>query len=73
LVERRKESQQQRGERIAKYEKERESDHLLMEQLTKALDFKLMGEQKLGPYEVYVLKATPRPAAISLPTTRPRC
>jgi hypothetical protein len=61
LVERRKESQQQRGERIAKYEKERESDHLLMEQLTKALDFKLMGEQKLGPYEVYVFKATPRP------------
>jgi hypothetical protein len=61
LVERRKESQQQRGKRIAKYEKERESDHLLMEQLTKALDFKLMGEQKLGPYEVYVLKATPRP------------
>jgi hypothetical protein len=60
LVERRKESQRQRGERIAKYEKERESDHLLMEQLTKALDFKLVGEQKLGPYEVYVLKATPR-------------
>jgi hypothetical protein len=61
LVERRKESHRQRGERIAKYEKERESDHLLMEQLTKALDFKLVGEQKLGPYEVYVLKATPRP------------
>ncbi|MFZ0318272.1 MAG: hypothetical protein WAL56_04025, partial [Candidatus Sulfotelmatobacter sp.] len=61
LVERRKESRQQRSERIAKYEKERESDHLLMEQLTKALDFKLVGEQKLGPYEVYVLKATPRP------------
>jgi hypothetical protein len=40
---------------------ERESDHLLMEELTKALDFKLVGEQKLGPYEVYVLKATPRP------------
>jgi hypothetical protein len=32
-----------------------------MEQLTKALDFKLVGEQKLGPYMVYVLKATPRP------------
>ena len=61
LVERRKESQQQRGKRIAKYQKERESDHLLMEQLTKALDFKLVGEQKLGPYAVYVLKATPRP------------
>jgi hypothetical protein len=61
LEERQKESRQQRRERIAKYEKQRESDHLLMEQLTKALDFKLVGEQKLGPYEVYVLKATPRP------------
>jgi hypothetical protein len=60
LVERRKESRQQRAERIAKYE-DSESDHLLMEQLTKALDFKLVGEQKLGPYEVYVLKAIPRP------------
>jgi hypothetical protein len=61
LFERRKESRQQRSERIAKYEKERESDHLLMEQLTKALDFKLVGEQKMGPYAVYVLNATPRP------------
>ena len=45
LEEREKESRQQRRERIAKYEKERESDHLLMEQLTKALDFKLMANK----------------------------
>ena len=32
-----------------------------MDQLTKALDFKLVGEQKLGSYKVYVLKATPHP------------
>jgi len=61
MVERQKESQQERGPRIAKYEKERESDHVLMEQLTEALDFKLVGEQKLGSQEVYVLKATPHP------------
>ena len=59
VVERKKESQQERGQRIAKYEKDRRGDHLLMEQLTKALDFKLVGEQELGPHEVYVLKATP--------------
>jgi len=35
LVERQKESQHERRERIAKYEKERESNYLLMEQLTK--------------------------------------
>ncbi|MGA8310476.1 MAG: hypothetical protein WB755_10640, partial [Terriglobales bacterium] len=32
-----------------------------MEQLTKAFNFTLEGEQKLGPHEVYVLQATPRP------------
>jgi hypothetical protein len=61
VVERQKESQQERRQRIAKYEKEREGDDLMMEQLTKALDFKLVGEQRLGAQDVYVLKATPRP------------
>ncbi len=61
VVERQKESQQERGQRIAKYQKARKSDQVLMEQLTKALDFKLLGEQKLGSQEVYVLKATPHP------------
>jgi hypothetical protein len=32
-----------------------------VEQLTKGFVFHLTGEQKLGPREVYVLKATPRP------------
>jgi hypothetical protein len=61
IAERQRESQQARSQRIAKYAEERKRDHFLMEQLTKALDFKLVGEQKLGPYMVYVLKATPRP------------
>jgi hypothetical protein len=61
IVERQRESQQERVERIAKYEKERKRDHLMMEQLSKALDFRLLGEQTLGPFKVYVLKATPRP------------
>ena len=61
VVERQKESEQERGRRIAKYKKEREGDDLMMEQLTKALDFKLVGEQRLGAQDVYVLKATPRP------------
>jgi hypothetical protein len=59
--ERKNEPQQERGKRIARYEKDRRGDQLLMEQLTKALDFKLVGEQKLGEHEVYMLKATPRP------------
>lgn len=61
VVERQKESQQERAQRIARYKEQRERDHLLMDQLTRALDFKLVGEQRLGPYKVYVLEATPRP------------
>jgi hypothetical protein len=60
IVQRRNESQRQRAERIAKYERDRKRDQLLMEQLTKALDFVLVGQQKLDGYDVYVLKATPR-------------
>jgi hypothetical protein len=61
IVERQKESPKERAQRIARYERERKRDHLLMEQLTKGFVFEFMGEQKLGPREVYVLKATPRP------------
>jgi hypothetical protein len=60
VAQRQGESEEQRAQRIAKYENDRKRDHLLMEQLTVALNFKLLGEQKLGPHEVYVLQATPR-------------
>ena len=72
VVERQKESQQERRQRIAKYEKEREGDDLMMEQLTKALDFKLVGEQRLGAQDVMCSKRHPVPA-MSLPMPRPRC
>jgi len=61
IAQRQSESPSQRTQRIAKYEKDRQRDHLLMEQLTVAFDFKLLGERKLGPYDVYELQATPRP------------
>lgn len=59
LAERRSESARKRAQRIAKYEAERKHDHTLMEQLTKAFDFKLVGQQKLDGHEVYVLQAIP--------------
>jgi hypothetical protein len=59
-VQRRNQSEGQRAERIAKYEKDRNRDHWMLEQLTKAFDFALLGEQKLESYKVYVFKATPR-------------
>ncbi|MFY9740372.1 MAG: hypothetical protein WA252_01290 [Candidatus Sulfotelmatobacter sp.] len=61
VADRRSESAQDRAERIAKYEKDRRRDQLMMKQLTVALKFKLTGEQKLDGHDVYVLKATPRP------------
>ncbi|HTZ82736.1 MAG TPA: hypothetical protein VMB66_06065 [Candidatus Acidoferrales bacterium] len=61
IAKRQQESAQQRQERISSYEKGRKRDYQMMDQLTKAFHFTLLGEQKLNSDEVYVLKATPRP------------
>ncbi len=58
---RKAESSEQRQRRIAKYEKDRRRDHNMMEQLTEAFNFTLVGENKFRNFSVYVLKATPRP------------
>jgi hypothetical protein len=57
---RRSETPEKRAARIAKYEAERKRDHTLLDQLTKAFDFKLVGDADLKGRKVYVLKATPR-------------
>jgi len=61
IAQRRSESEEERAQRITEYQKGRKRDHLLMEQLTRAFDFKLQGEQKIGGHDAYVLQATPRP------------
>jgi len=61
VAQRRCESAQQRERRLAKYENDRKGDHSLMDQLVEAFNFRLIGQQTLGPYDVYVLEATPRP------------
>lgn len=68
ILERKRESPQERKQRIAKYDQERKRDHLLLEQMTKALDFQAVGEQTLGSNEVCVLKATPHAGFVA--TTR---
>jgi hypothetical protein len=60
LTRRQSESASERAERIEKYEKDRKRDRLLMDQLTTAMNFVLVGEQDLNGRQVYVLKATPR-------------
>lgn len=57
---RRKESPEQRSSRIEAWQRGRERNHLLMEELTKAFDFKLKDTEQLNGRDVYVLAATPR-------------
>jgi len=60
VADRQHESPEQRSKRIAKYEAERKRDHSLLDQMTAAFDFHLVGKKILNGYKVYVLKATPR-------------
>src|SRR5215470_8392826 len=60
VEEREHESQGKRAERIAKYEAERKRDRTMLDQMTVAFDFRLVGEQQLDGRRVYELKATPR-------------
>jgi hypothetical protein len=61
VLKRQRESPEERTQRIDKYERDRYRDHRLLDQMTLALDFKLVGDERLGPREVYVLTARPRP------------
>jgi hypothetical protein len=58
---RQSESTSERSSRIAKYQNGRAEEHLLMQQMTEAFNFKLVAEQTLEGTECYVLDATPRP------------
>ncbi len=61
VAQRRAESPGERQKRIETFEKERRRDNAMMEQLTKAFNFTMVGLRKVRGYSVYVLKATPRP------------
>jgi hypothetical protein len=54
------ESEQQRAERVADYERERKRDLVFLDQLALAFEFTLVSEDELDGREVYVLKARPR-------------
>jgi len=61
IAQRRGESKHARKKRIDKYENERKRDHMLMNEMSKAFNFKIVGEEKSGSFDVYVLQATPKP------------
>ncbi len=58
---RRAESPEARRERIEKYEKDRQRDNNMMDQLTQAFSFRIVGATKDRGSKVWVLNATPRP------------
>jgi hypothetical protein len=58
--ERGQESPSKRAVRVNTYEQERQRDNLLLQEMPRAFDFTLVGEDRLQGHEVYVLKATPR-------------
>jgi hypothetical protein len=61
VKERQDESPSEKSKRIADYEADRKRDNNMMDQLTTAFNFRLVGQHHLYRHEVYVLKATPRP------------
>ena len=54
------ESSGARAKRVAKYNRERQQDRALLQEMANAFDFKLVGDQKVNGREVWVLDATPR-------------
>lgn len=61
-IEKRKhESPSERAHRVGKYQHDRQRDHLMMTELTKAFDFKLAAEETVNGRQCYVLEATPKP------------
>jgi hypothetical protein len=60
-AQRRSESSEDRQKRIEKYQKDRNRDNQMMDQLTKAFNFSLEGQRKVRGFTVWTLKATPKP------------
>ncbi len=58
---RQQESPQDRHNRLAKYLSNRAEEHILMQQMVEAFNFKLVGEETIEGTDCYVLQADPRP------------
>jgi hypothetical protein len=61
IAKRRSESASTHRDRIGKFQKSRQSDHLLMQQMVSAFNFTLVGEDTMNGHAAYVLDATPNP------------
>jgi hypothetical protein len=55
------ESPSARQKRIAEYQKDQKRDHEMINELTKAFNFKIAGRQRLNGHRTWLLNATPKP------------
>ncbi len=58
---RQNESPDQRQSRLSKYQTDRSEEHLLMQQMVNAFNFKLNREEQIGGVDCYLLDAIPNP------------
>jgi hypothetical protein len=61
IAKRKAENPDERRKRIASYERDRKRDNTMIQQLTAAFQFEFIKKAKLDSFDVYVLKATPKP------------
>ena len=64
ITRRMQESTRERNRRLAKYQRERNQDHLMMKEMTDAFGYQLEGEGTLNGHKVWILAATPKPGWI---------
>ncbi len=61
LAARKRESPQERQKRVSKYLKQKQQEDLLLSEMARAFQFRLLGTQKLRGHDVYVFDAEPDP------------
>ena len=61
IARRRRETPSERRQRVARYNRERRQDNQLLEEMIKAIDFKVVGEDIVEGRRCFVLAGAPRP------------
>jgi hypothetical protein len=61
IEKRQHESERERSKRIAKYDKERERNHHMLQEMVDAFEFHLTGQEEVNGHACWVLNAAPKP------------
>jgi len=58
---RQKESERERERRVAKYDKEQNRDHQMLQEMVDAFEFKIAGEAQIDGHQCWIMDAEPKP------------